>query len=114
MTASASPRAFIRYAVITLAVAVFICWALWEVRDALMLVYISALVAIGLSPVVNATCLTVEVMRQHTQVDYFALCEQNCMDTSHTEIRESNDLPLVIDAEGRTPSLWPQQSSQVL
>ena len=54
MTASDSPRALIRYAVITLAVAVFICWALWEVRDALMLVYISALVAIGLSPVVNA------------------------------------------------------------
>ena len=54
MTASDSPRALIRYAVITLAVAVFICWALWEVRDALMLVYISALVAIGLSPLVNA------------------------------------------------------------
>jgi len=54
VTASDSPRALIRYAVITLAVAVFICWALWEVRDALMLVYISALVAIGLSPVVNA------------------------------------------------------------
>ena len=54
MTASDSPRALIRYAVVALAVAVFICWALWEVRDALMLVYISALVAIGLSPVVNA------------------------------------------------------------
>jgi predicted PurR-regulated permease PerM len=34
-------------------VTVFIAWALWEVRDALLLVYISALVAIGLSPLVN-------------------------------------------------------------
>jgi predicted PurR-regulated permease PerM len=54
VSASDSPRALIRYAVIAFAVAVFVCWALWEVRDALMLVYISALVAIGLSPVVNA------------------------------------------------------------
>jgi predicted PurR-regulated permease PerM len=54
VSASDSPRALIRYAVVALAVTVFICWALWEVRDALMLVYISALVAIGLSPVVNA------------------------------------------------------------
>jgi predicted PurR-regulated permease PerM len=54
VTASDSPRALIRYAVVTLAVAVFVSWALWEVRDALMLVYISALAAIGLSPLVNA------------------------------------------------------------
>jgi len=54
VTASDSPRALIRYAVVALAVAVFVSWALWEVRDALMLVYISALAAIGLSPLVNA------------------------------------------------------------
>jgi predicted PurR-regulated permease PerM len=54
VSASDSPRALIRYSIVTLAVAVIICWALWEVRDALMLVYISALVAIGLSPLVNA------------------------------------------------------------
>jgi predicted PurR-regulated permease PerM len=35
-------------------VTVFIAWALWEVRDALLLIYISALIAIGLSPLVNA------------------------------------------------------------
>ena len=51
MTASSdSPRALIRYALVGLALTVFIAWALWEVRDALVLVYISALVAIGLSP----------------------------------------------------------------
>ncbi len=55
MTASHdSPRALIRYALVGLALTFFFGWALWEVRDALMLVYISALVAIGLSPVVNA------------------------------------------------------------
>ena len=55
MNASAdSPRALIRYTLVGLALTVFVAWALWEVRDALMLVYISALVAIGLSPVVNA------------------------------------------------------------
>jgi predicted PurR-regulated permease PerM len=55
VTASSdSPRALIRYSLVGAALTVFISWALWEVRDALMLVYISALVAIGLSPVVNA------------------------------------------------------------
>ena len=55
MTASSdSPRALIRYALVGLALTGLVCWALWEVRDALVLVYISALVAIGLSPLVNA------------------------------------------------------------
>jgi predicted PurR-regulated permease PerM len=55
VTASSdSPRTLIRYALVGLALTVFISWALWEVRDALVLVYISALVAIGLSPLVNA------------------------------------------------------------
>ena len=49
-----SPRALIRYALVGLALTFFLGWALWEVRDALVLVYISALVAIGLSPLVNA------------------------------------------------------------
>jgi predicted PurR-regulated permease PerM len=49
-----SPRALIRYALAALTVTAFIAWGLWEVRDALVLVYISALVAIGLSPLVNA------------------------------------------------------------
>ena len=55
MSASSdSPRALIRYSLVGAALTFFIAWALWEVRSALMLVYISALVAIGLSPVVNA------------------------------------------------------------
>lgn len=64
MTASSdSPRALIRYALVGLALTVFIAWALWEVRDALVLVYISALVAIGLSPLVN-TIERKRLMRQ--------------------------------------------------
>ncbi len=51
---SDSPRALIRYALVGLALTVAIAWMLYEIRDALMLVYISALVAIGLSPLVNA------------------------------------------------------------
>jgi predicted PurR-regulated permease PerM len=53
VSAPPDPRALIRYALAALAVTVFIAWALWEVRDALLLIYISALIAIGLSPLVN-------------------------------------------------------------
>ena len=49
-----SPRALIRYALAALVVTACIAWALWEVRDALLLIYISALIAIGLSPLVGA------------------------------------------------------------
>lgn len=48
-----SPRALVRYTLAALVVTVFIAWALWEVRDALLIIYISALIAIGLSPLVN-------------------------------------------------------------
>ena len=51
---SDSPRALIRYTLVALVLTAGVAWALWEVRGALMLVYISALVAIGLSPLVNA------------------------------------------------------------
>jgi predicted PurR-regulated permease PerM len=55
VTASSdSPRALIRYSFVGAALTFFVAWALWEVRSALMLVYISALAAIGLSPVVTA------------------------------------------------------------
>jgi predicted PurR-regulated permease PerM len=55
VTASSdSPRALIRYALVGLALTVALSWTLYEVRNALVLVYISALVAIGLSPLVNA------------------------------------------------------------
>ena len=47
------PRALIRYALVGLALTVALLWAAFLVRGALLLIYISALVAIGLSPVVT-------------------------------------------------------------
>jgi predicted PurR-regulated permease PerM len=49
-----NPRALIRYALIGLALTFFVSWAVYLVRDALLLIYISTLVAIGLSPIVSA------------------------------------------------------------
>ena len=46
-------RALIRYALAGLAFTVALLWAAFQVRGALLLIYISALVAIGISPVVT-------------------------------------------------------------
>ena len=51
---SNDPRALIRYALVGLALTVAIFWMLYQVRDALLLIYVAALVAIGLSPVVTS------------------------------------------------------------
>ena len=51
---SDSPRALIRYALAGLALTVAIGWALYLVRGALLLVYMSMLVAIGLAPLAGA------------------------------------------------------------
>ena len=51
---SDSPRALIRYALVGLALTVAIAWALYLVRGALLLIYMAALVAIGLAPIAAA------------------------------------------------------------
>ena len=51
--AADDPRALSRYALAGLAFTVALLWAAFLVRGALLLIYISALVAIGLSPVVT-------------------------------------------------------------
>ena len=51
--AAADPRGLIRYALVGLALTVALLWSSYLVRGALLLIYISALVAIGLSPVVT-------------------------------------------------------------
>jgi predicted PurR-regulated permease PerM len=48
------PRALIRYALAATAVAVALVWTLYLLRGALLLLYVAALVAIGLSPLVSA------------------------------------------------------------
>ena len=50
----ADEKALIRYALLGLVLTMAIAWALFVVRGALLLVYISALVAIGLSPLAEA------------------------------------------------------------
>jgi predicted PurR-regulated permease PerM len=49
-----SPRALIRYALAGLAVTAALMWAAFLVRDALLIIYMSALVAIGLAPLAGA------------------------------------------------------------
>ena len=49
-----SPRALIQYALVGLVLTVVIAWTLFLARGALLLVYMSALVAIGLAPLVGA------------------------------------------------------------
>lgn len=51
-TRSDNPRALIRYALVGLALTIALMWALYLVRNALLLLYVAALVAIGLAPVV--------------------------------------------------------------
>ena len=51
---SNSPRALIRYALAGLAVTVAITWSLYLVRGALLLIYMSVLVAVGLAPLAAA------------------------------------------------------------
>jgi predicted PurR-regulated permease PerM len=48
------PRGLIRYALAGGALTVILLWTVYHARDALILIYVSALVAIGLGPVVNA------------------------------------------------------------
>jgi predicted PurR-regulated permease PerM len=50
---SDSPRALIRYGLAGLALTVALSWIVYLVRDVLLLVYIAALIAIGLGPLVN-------------------------------------------------------------
>jgi predicted PurR-regulated permease PerM len=48
------PRALIRYALAGLVLTVALAWAAWEARSALLLIYVASLIAIGLSPLVEA------------------------------------------------------------
>ena len=49
-----SPRALIRYALAGIALTVVLLWTLYPARGALLLIYMSVLVAIGLSPLAGA------------------------------------------------------------
>ena len=49
-----NPRALIRYALVGLALTLLIGWTLFLVRGVLLLIYVSALLAMGLAPLVGA------------------------------------------------------------
>ncbi|HLG55741.1 MAG TPA: AI-2E family transporter [Vicinamibacterales bacterium] len=49
-----TPRALIRYALAAAAFTVALAWTLYVVRNTLLLIYVAALIAVGLSPLVNA------------------------------------------------------------
>jgi predicted PurR-regulated permease PerM len=51
---SDNPRALIRYALVGLALTMVLMWALYLTRNALLLLYVAALVAIGLGPLVTS------------------------------------------------------------
>ena len=48
-----SPRALIRYALVSATVTVALVWLLYLVRDTLLLIYVAGLIAVGLSPLVD-------------------------------------------------------------
>jgi predicted PurR-regulated permease PerM len=48
-----NPRALIRYGLVGAALTFFLSWTLYLLRDALLLLYISTLIAVGLSPIVS-------------------------------------------------------------
>ena len=54
MARSDSPRALIRYALVGAALTTGIIWTLYLLRETLLLVYVAILIAVGLSPLVEA------------------------------------------------------------
>jgi predicted PurR-regulated permease PerM len=51
---SDDPRALIRYALVGVVMTAALAWVLFQVRDTILVIYVAALVAIGLSPIVTA------------------------------------------------------------
>ena len=53
MAENENPRALIRYGMVAFSVTLMLLWALYLVRDALLLIYVASLIAIGFSPIVS-------------------------------------------------------------
>ena len=49
-----SPRALIRYTLVSATITVALAWLLYQVRHTLLLIYVAGLIAVGLSPLVDA------------------------------------------------------------
>jgi predicted PurR-regulated permease PerM len=67
------PRAIVRYALVGSAVTVVVMWALYHVRGALLLIYVAAVVAIGLSPLVTAIERREDALTRHRVPRWLAI-----------------------------------------
>jgi predicted PurR-regulated permease PerM len=59
------PRAIVRYALAGAAFTIVLMWALYHVRGALLLIYVAAVVAIGLSPLVTVLERREDALTRH-------------------------------------------------
>jgi predicted PurR-regulated permease PerM len=67
------PRAIVRYALVGAALTVVLMWMLYHVRGALLLIYVAAVVAIGLSPLVSAIERREDALTRHRVPRWLAI-----------------------------------------
>ena len=67
------PRAIVRYALVGAALTVVLMWMLWHVRGALLLIYVAAVVAIGVSPLVSAMERREDALTRHRVPRWLAI-----------------------------------------
>jgi predicted PurR-regulated permease PerM len=67
------PRAIVRYALVGTALTVVLMWMLYHVRGALLLIYVAAVVAIGLSPLVTAIERREDALTRHRVPRWLAI-----------------------------------------
>jgi predicted PurR-regulated permease PerM len=48
-----TPRALIRYALLSTTLTIALVWTLYQVRDTLLLIYVAGLIAVGIAPIVD-------------------------------------------------------------
>lgn len=67
------PRAIVRYTLVGVAFTVVLMWMLYHVRGALLLIYVAAVVAIGLSPLVSAIERREDALTRHRVPRWLAI-----------------------------------------
>jgi predicted PurR-regulated permease PerM len=67
------PRAIVRYALAGAALTVVLMWMLYHVRGAVLLIYVAAIVAIGLSPLVSAIERREDALTRHRVPRWLAI-----------------------------------------
>ena len=67
------PRAIVRYVLVGAAFTVVLMWMLYHVRGALLLIYVAAVIAIGLSPLVSAIERREDALTRHRVPRWLAI-----------------------------------------